>query len=380
MGFIYYDIKSQVLNLLQSNHVDLKVLSGPNRSGIVATINPITLSEIGINDQQIIEISKLEGVFPLRIKASESCPPGVIVLPKWVMYRLGLIDGEKVSLNVIKEVNELKKVKIRVLGSFKDWLETRKTLINYPVFLDQNIPLNHKVNAIILDMEPWTPNSVGLITEDTLVETQYSGLYNYIVVVDQSRLMLEKWRGVSKYRIARAFFRNKAQYKIRRAATISILTLSDEPMIYINWMKLQIDLRMVFQTILVRIFDNITPLPELDPPNYIDLMKFLEKHIEGGIQDYPTVITILSAREFDYGDKEETLRIFNELRRKFGPYLRIIGIPLGPTYGGRYETLRTLTIESGGTFLEVKSPSELLAKAGALSNVIDFRGERAGEW
>jgi len=366
--------------LVNNTEQDLKVLSGPNAMDGVATINPKTLEKLGITDNQIIEIKELKGIYPLKIKSSESCPPDTIVLPKWIMYRLGLIEGEKVSLEVLDKISELNWVKIRVLGSFKDWLENRRKLLDNPVFLDQNIPLSEKLNVVILDMDPWSEGSAGLIGGNTLVETQYSGLYNYIVVVDQSRLMLEKWRGVSKYRVARAFFRNKAQYKIRRAATISILTLSDEPMIYINWMKLQIDLRMVLQTILVRIFDNITPLPELEPPNYINLMKFLEKHIEGGMKKYPTVITILSAREFDYGDREETLKIFYRLNEKFGPYLRIVGIPLGPTYGGRYETLRALTIESGGTFLDVKSPSELLAKAEAMSNVIDFKVERAGDW
>ncbi len=360
----------------------LSVLRGKEHYEPIVEMNPETLAELDLKEDDVVEIKDFEGTFPLIVKPQSQYPPNSIVIAPSIMYRYGLIDGEEVEIRKIEKLDEASFIKARITGTFKSWLDHRKKLLGMPVTLDQNISLSPELNVSIIDLKPYEPNDrkAYLITPETIVKTQYMGLYNFIVVMDQSKTMLDEWRGRKKYKIARAFFKRKIQYKIRRAANLSIITLAEEPMIYINWMPLKVDLRMMFQTILERIFENITPKQEYIYPDYIELMKFLEKHLDGADPRYPPLILIISGKEYDYSEKDAALNMLERLKEKYGPYIKVVGVPIGPTYGGRFQTLRTLTENTGGTFVEARSPLELIRKSISVSSIIDLPEEVVGDW
>jgi hypothetical protein len=106
----------------------------------------------------------------------------------------------------------------------------------------------------------------------------------------------------------------------------------------------------------------------------------LEKHLEGMDKRYPPLITIVSGKEFDYSEKNAAMDMLKRLIEKFGPYLKIVGVPIGPTYGGRFETLRSLTEATGGVFIEARSPRGLLRKVSSISYIVDLPIEKAGDW
>ncbi len=360
----------------------LNVLRGKERYEPLAEINPETLAELDLKEDDIVEIKGLEGTSPLIVKPQAQYPPNSIVLSPSIMFRYGLMDGDRVQLVKIEKVESASFVKLRVTGIFDEWIKHRNKLLGLPVTLDENISLSPELNVSVIDLKPFEPNknSAYLLSPETIVKTQYMGLYNFIVVMDQSKSMLDEWRGVKKFKIARSFFRKKIQYKIRRAANLSIITFAEEPMIYINWMPLKVDLRMMFQTVLERIFESITPKPDLEYPDYIELLKFMYDHISRANPKYPPLILIISGKEYDYGEKEAALNMLEKLKEKYGPYIKIAGVPIGPTYGGRFQTLRSLTEKTGGVFIETKSPRDLLRKSLAISSIIDLPEEVMGDW
>ena len=358
----------------------LNVLRGKESYVPFIEMNPETMSHLGLKEDDVVEIKNYEGVCPLVVKPRSEYPPNSVVLSPSIMFRYGLMDGDSIELVKVDDLIEFSYAKLRVFGRFIDWINKRTELIGMPVSLDENILLTSNTSVSFIDLEPYERNQVGYITPETVVFTQYSGLYNYIIIVDQSKNMLDEWRGVKKIRIAQRFFKNKVLYKIRRASKLSILTFAEEPSIYINWMALKLDLRMMFQTVLGKMIENITPKNEFENVDYIELLRFLDKHLEEMDKSYLPLITIISAKEYDYSEKEAALKLLEKLKQKFGPYIKIVGIPIGPTYGGRFETLRALTEATGGIFVEARSPRELLRRLGSISNIVDLPIEKAGEW
>lgn len=358
----------------------LNVLRGKEIYFPFVEMNPETMSHLGLKEDDIVQVKDYEGVCPLIVKPRSEYPPNSAVLSPSIMFRYGLIDGDPIELVKVDELMEFSYAKLRIFGRFIDWIEKRSSLIGMPISLDENLLLTPNTSVSFIDLEPYEKSGVGYIHPETVVYAQYSGLYNYIIVVDQSKNMLDEWRGIRKMRIAQRFFKNKVLYKIRRASRLSILTFAEEPFIYINWMVLKLDLRMMFQTILGKMIENITPKIEFENVDYIELLRFLDRHLEEMDKNYPPLIAIISAKEYDYSEKEAALKMIEKLKQKFGPYIKIIGIPIGPTYGGRFETLRALTEATGGVFVEARSPRELLRRLNSISNIIDLPIEKAGEW
>ncbi len=368
------------LSLVFLMDIRLKTLEGTEKYMPIIEVNPETTAKTDLAEDDIVAIEGFEDSFPLIMKFRSACPPDSAILSPSIMYRMGLMDGETVNIKRIDNKYSYSFVKLRVLGEYKGWLENRRKLLGLPVGLDENILISDKTSVTVMDLDPIKGEGIGFISHETQVYTQYSGLYNYIIIVDQSKHMLGEWRGVKKYRIAQRYFKARGLYKIRRASKLSVLTVSEEPMIYINWMTLQMDLRMMFQTILSRIMDNIMPMEEYVDVDYIELLRFLEKHLEGMDDRYPPLITIVSGKEFDYSEKNAAMEMLKRLVNKFGPYLKIVGIPIGPTYGGRFETLRSLTEATGGIFVEARSPRGLLRKISSISYILDLPLEKAGDW
>jgi len=358
----------------------LNILTGQEQYKPILELNEETIRKFGLKEGDIVEIKDFSGVYPLIVRRRKDCAPGYGILSPSLMFRLGIMEDDQVELVKIDNFYEIKLATIRIFGKYSDWLEKRKNLIGLPLELDENLLLTKDTSISILDLEPYKNDGVGHLTEESLVFPRYSGLYNLVIVIDQSEHMLEEWKGKLKVRVLRHFFKKRLPLKIRRAAKLSVLTLADEPQIYINWMRLKIDLRMILQNIIEKIVENIEPKREYEDVNYANLLKYLEGHLSSGDPDYISLIILVSAKEYDYDEKEEALKLLERLKEKFGNYIKIVGIPIGATYSGRFVTLRALTEATGGIFFNLRTPEALLNKIKAVPTIVDLPVEKVGDW